>query len=74
MESVVTYTHQYENVFFWYDFVPNNNTFKELLSGKQQTSELHFITATNTHVFIEVKAKVVAAKNVAIFFNMQTRK
>jgi len=33
MESVVTYTHQYENVFFWYDFVPNNNTFKELLSS-----------------------------------------
>ena len=33
MEDVVTYTHQYENVFFWYDFVPNNNTFKELLSS-----------------------------------------
>ena len=33
MEDVMTYTHQYENVFFWYDFVPNNNTFKELLSS-----------------------------------------
>ncbi len=33
MEDVVNYTHQYENVFFWYDFVPNNNTFKELLSS-----------------------------------------
>jgi len=33
IEDVMTYTHQYENVFFWYDFVPNNNTFKELLSS-----------------------------------------
>ena len=33
MEDVVNYTDQYENVFFWFDFVPNNNTFKELLSS-----------------------------------------
>ncbi len=49
-------------------FRKDSFTFKELLSGKQRTGELHFITATNTHIFIEVKAKVVAGKNIAIFF------
>ena len=33
IEDVVNYTGQYENVFGWKDFVPNNNTFKELLSS-----------------------------------------
>ena len=33
LEDVVNYTDQYENVFYWSDFVPNNNTFKELLSS-----------------------------------------
>ena len=33
MDEVVNYTDQYENVFYWSDFVPNNNTFKELLSS-----------------------------------------
>ena len=33
LEDVVSYTNQYENVFYWFGFVPNNNTFKELLSS-----------------------------------------
>lgn len=31
--EVQLYTDRYEQVFIWYDFVPNNNTFKELLSS-----------------------------------------
>jgi len=33
LEDLINYTDQYENVFYWFDFVPNNNTFKELLSS-----------------------------------------
>ncbi len=33
LEDVINYTNQYENVFSWSGFVPNNNTFKELLSS-----------------------------------------
>ncbi len=33
IEDVKTYTDHYEQVFFWNVFVPNNNTFKELLSS-----------------------------------------
>lgn len=49
-------------------FIEDSCSFKELLSGKRNTCELHFINATNTHVFIEVKAKAVNDKNIAIFF------
>lgn len=33
IEEVQVYTDRYELVFVWYAFVPNNNTFKELLSS-----------------------------------------
>jgi hypothetical protein len=33
IEDVRDYTDQYENVFMWHSFVPNNNTFKELLGS-----------------------------------------
>jgi hypothetical protein len=33
IEEVEAYTDRYETVFVWYTFVPNNNTFKELLSS-----------------------------------------
>jgi len=33
MEEVQVYTNRYEMVFIWNIFVPNNNTFKELLSS-----------------------------------------
>jgi hypothetical protein len=33
MADVQTYTDLYENVFIWQGFVPNNNTFKELLGS-----------------------------------------
>lgn len=33
IEEVRDYTDTYESVFSWKDFVPNNNTFKELLSS-----------------------------------------
>jgi hypothetical protein len=33
IEDVKNYTDEYENVFIWQDFVPNNNTFKELLGS-----------------------------------------
>ena len=33
IEDAETYTNNYENVFMWEAFVPNNNTFKELLSS-----------------------------------------
>ena len=33
MEDVQDYTNKYETVFMWKPFVPNNNTFKELLSS-----------------------------------------
>ena len=33
IEDVERYTDNYENVFIWQSFVPNNNTFKELLGS-----------------------------------------
>ncbi|MBO3117165.1 hypothetical protein J4050_10430 [Winogradskyella sp. DF17] len=33
IEAVAEYTNLYERVFAWSEFVPNNNTFKELLSS-----------------------------------------
>jgi hypothetical protein len=33
IEDVQSYTDNYENVFIWQSFVPNNNTFKELLGS-----------------------------------------
>ena len=33
IEDVINYTDEYEKVFFWHNFIPNNNTFKELLGS-----------------------------------------
>ena len=33
INDLQVYTNTYEQVFVWYDFVPNNNTFNELLSS-----------------------------------------
>ncbi|WP_411768045.1 DUF6090 family protein [Winogradskyella sp. A3E31] len=33
IQDVENYTNKYETVFIWFEFVPNNNTFKELLSS-----------------------------------------
>lgn len=49
-------------------FSKNSFSFNNLLNGKQTISELHFLKATKTNVFIEVKANKLANKNVAIFF------
>ena len=33
ISEAITYINNYETVFMWYAYVPNNNTFKELLSS-----------------------------------------
>jgi hypothetical protein len=35
LEDIELYIDNYESVFYWFNYVPNNNTFKELISSGQ---------------------------------------